>query len=150
MFCKCLGGVLFIPPRVLDDRQCFTARSARRKKKDSTQKQATPQREWRPIWFRRHQRLHLEAGQFALLQVRMRGTLRWLTHVHLDCKAGGTLRAARQSLQDCRFDNYCCSRQIEEVSLPPRREGVYCWVPMEHREACTEDHNQLSTFQLAY
>ena len=33
VFCKCLGGVLFIPPRALDDRQCFTARSARRKKK---------------------------------------------------------------------------------------------------------------------
>ena len=32
VICKCLGGVLFIPPRVLDDRQCFTARSARRKK----------------------------------------------------------------------------------------------------------------------
>ena len=32
VFCKCLGGVLFIPPRVLDDRQCFTARSARQKK----------------------------------------------------------------------------------------------------------------------
>ena len=33
VFCKCLGGVLFIPPRVLDDRQCFTARSARQKKR---------------------------------------------------------------------------------------------------------------------
>ena len=31
VFCKCLGGVLFIPPRVLDDRQCFTARSAKQK-----------------------------------------------------------------------------------------------------------------------
>ena len=33
VFCKCWEGVLTIPPRVLDDRQCFTARSARLKKK---------------------------------------------------------------------------------------------------------------------
>ena len=33
LFCKCWEGVLTIPRRVLDDRQCFTARSARLKKK---------------------------------------------------------------------------------------------------------------------
>ena len=31
-----LGDVLFFQPRVLDDRQCFTARSARRQKKTAT------------------------------------------------------------------------------------------------------------------
>ena len=32
-FCKCEGDLFVYTSRVLDDRQCFTARSARRKKK---------------------------------------------------------------------------------------------------------------------